>query len=350
MKKLFQLLVVFALVVAVIGVAKNSSVWASAPAGVDSSGANSPLPTRIIITGSGSYNVGGICTLDIVFKGSAQQVRADAEVPLAESQRVPFSGQGELFSPGCRLEHVSQDKVIRELASADGSAKICFGANPETKMKIYYYVDKLFTTSPVWAEVASTLEENEGLICASAPYSGVYRVAGRIEPQPNSVISGIPFPIPVSVPGYNRGSVRLPPSVFNSTTITKSGTYAAGGICMLDVLYRIDGLSDTLQVQPIEQNTLTVPFPENQGLLYLPGCHVIHYKDSRIKDTMTQPDGAWKICFAARPGKEMTIYYYTDDGHGDLGNLWKPLATTTENGLACTSGAGFTAVYTPAGK
>jgi hypothetical protein len=287
--------------------------------------------------------VGGVCILNIEFKGSAQQVKADAEVPLTESQRVPFLGQGELFSPGCHVEHVSQDKVIKELTNADGTAKVCFGANPEMKMKIYYYLDAPFTISPVWTEIGSTLEDNGRLICASAHYTGVYRVAGKVEPQADSVINGVNLPIPA--PG--KGSVIAPSA---TTTITKSGTYAAGGICMLDVLYRIDGLSDTLQVQPIEENTLTVPFPRDQGLLYFPGCHVTHFKDSREKDTMTRPEGDWKICFAARPGKEMTIYYYTDDGRGDIGDLWNPLATTTENGLACAPLVYYSAVYTPAGK
>jgi len=103
----------------------------------ESTGANSPLQTHIVITGSGDYNVGGVCTLNVEFKGSALQVKADAEIPVIEADKVPFSGQGELFHPGCRFVHVSQDKDIKELASTDGTAKVCFGANPEMEMRIY---------------------------------------------------------------------------------------------------------------------------------------------------------------------------------------------------------------------
>jgi len=46
----------------------------------------------------------------------------------------------------------------------------------------------------------------------------------------------------------------------------------------------------------------------------------------------------------------MTIYYYEDDDRGYLKGPWKPLVTTTENGLACAPGVDYTAVYTPAGR
>jgi hypothetical protein len=348
MKKFLQFLVIFVLVVTVIGVARNSPAWASSLAVKESTGVNSPLPTHIVITGSGNYNVGGVCTLDIEFKSTTPlQVKADAEIPLVESMKVPFSGEGDLFRPGCHVVHVKQDQAIKELASADGTAKVCFGASPEMKMKIYYYQDAPFTTSPAFIEIASALEDNGRLICASAPYTGVYMPAGKVEPHPGSVIDGINLPI--QAPG--QGSV-LPPS--STVFITASGTYAAGGICMLKVHYNITGLADTLHVEPPEQDTLAIPFPDNQDLLYFPGCHVVHYRDAKIKYVMTRPEGDWEICFAARPGKVMTIYYYeVEDPEVNPPHLvgpWKPLVTTTENGLACAPLVDFTAVYTPAGK
>jgi hypothetical protein len=355
MKKLFQLLVVFALVLAVVGVAQNGPAWASSLTGVEAGGANSPLPTRIDISGSGNYNVGGVCTLTIEFKSTSPlQVKADAEIPILESMKVPFGGEGELFRPGCHVAHVKDGKVIQELASVDGTSKVCFGANPEMKMKIYYYMDKPFTTNQAFIELGATLEDNGRLICASAPYTGVYMPGGKIEPRPGSVINGVGLPILKQVPGYTKGSVRFPPSVVSSYTITSSGTYAAGGICTLKVLYRIDGLSDTLHVEPPEQDTVKIPFDDMPDLLYFPGCHVIHYRDAKVKYVMTRPEGDWEVCFAARPGKTMTIYYYEVEDPAVnppyLKGPWKPLVTTTENGLACAPGVDFTAVYTPAGK
>ena len=358
MKKLFQLLVVFALVLAVVGVAKNGPAWASSLTGVEAGGANSPLPTHIVISGSGNYNVGGVCTLTIEFKStSPMQVKADAEIPIPESMKVPFGGEGELFRPGCHVAHVKEDKVIQELANADGTSKVCFGANPEMKMKIYYYLDKPFTTSPVFIEIASALEDNGRLICASAPYTGVYMPAGKVDPSSGSVINGVTLPVLKQVPGFIKGSVRFPPSIVSSNMITSSGTYSAGGICTLKVHYKVDGLSDQLHVEPPEFDTIAIPFDDMPDLLYFPGCHVIHFRDAKVKYVMTQPEGDWEVCFAARPGKTMTIYYYEyeDANHSfvnpdHLVGPWKPLVTTTENGLACAPGVDFTAVYTPAGK
>ncbi len=359
MKKVFQILVVFALVVAVIGVAQSNPAWASPLMGQESTGANSPLPTRIVITGSGDYNIGGVCTLTVEFKGTSPlQLNADAEIPLTESLKVPFSGEGELFRPGCHVVHVKEDKVIGELDSTDGTSKICFGANPEMKMKIYYYRDLPFTTNQVFLEIPSSLEDNGRLLCASAPYTGVYMPAGKVEPRPGSVIGGETLPITEVIPGFVRGSVRYPDTVVSSTDlITESGTYAAGGICMLKVNYRLDGLADRLHVEPPEFDTIAIPFQDMPDLLYFPGCHVTHYRDTKVKYLMTRPEGDWEICFAARPGKTMTIYYYEYDDpahqYKDPAHLvgpWKPLVTKTENGLACAQGVDFTAVYTPAGK
>ncbi len=123
---------------------------------------------------------------------------------------------------------------------------------------------------------------------------------------------------------------------------------------MLKVQYKVDGLSDTIHVEPPEQDTFAIPFPDNQDLLYFPGCHVIHYRDNKVKYIMTPEEGEWEICFAARPGKIMTIYYYRVEDPEEhpkfLEGPWKPLVTTTDNGLACAPAVDYTAVYTPAGK
>jgi len=351
MKKLIQILVVLVLIVTIVGVARNNSAWASPLTSAESTGANSPLLTRIVITGNGNYNVGGVCTLGVEFKGTSPlQVKADAEISIVESMKVPFSGEGELLRPGCHVVHVKEDKVVGELGGPDGTAKICFGASPEMKMKIYYYRDTPFTTSPVFTEIASGLEDNGRLICSLAPYTGVYMPSGKVEPQPGSVIQGTNLPI--VIPG--KGSVQPPTSTMR---ITESGIYAVGGICMLKVRYKMDGLSDTIHVEPPEQDTFAIPFPDNQDLLYFPGCHVVHYKDSQVKYIMTPQEGEWEVCFAARPGKTMTIYYYAYDDPEHkfvdpqkLEGPWKPLVTTTADGLACAPAVDYTAVYTPAGK
>ena len=64
---------------------------------------------------------------------------------------------------------------------------------------------------------------------------------------------------------------------------------------------------------------------------------------------MTREEADWEICFAARPDKEMKIYYYQDDLETVTGP-WVALETTTEGGLACAKVVDYSGVYTPSGK
>ena len=68
-----------------------------------------------------------------------------------------------------------------------------------------------------------------------------------------------------------------------------------------------------------------------------------------LYNTLSQYREDLEICFAAIPGKEMTIYYYADN-ETDIVAPWIPLETTTENGLACAIPVDFSAVYAPVGK
>lgn len=360
MKKYIQISLVVALVLAVIGVASTTSAWAGLfkpasdpiryspliPSNID----NAPLAARYTITEDGLYNIGGVCVFEVDFNdpdGTKKlKIDADAEIPLEESTQVPFSGEGDLFFPGCHFVHYKQDQVVNPMLTEDASTKVCFGANPDFEMRIYYYLDNPSGGSPVWAEISSTLEDDGRLVCSEAPYTGVYMPAGKIKPRPGSEEPGA-NPL---FPGGVGGSV-LPPA--SRISFSASGTYAVGGICIIRAEYIVDGLSNEVWVAYPEEDTETVPFPgvDEGDLLYFPGCHVIHYRDAELKNQMNkdEQEGEWEICFAARPGKEMTIYYYQDD----LDNVtppWAPLETTTENGLACAKLVDFTAIYTPAGR
>jgi hypothetical protein len=349
MKKYKLFLVVFILVLSIVGIARNNPVWASPkpPAGTNSSGVNSPLLTLKNITGNGIYNIGGVCTIEVEFKIPGLRLEADAEVPVLESQKVPFYSDGKLLFPGCHFVHfkqdeLKQDKIVSPMSTEDGNSKVCFGASPTLLMTIYYYLDDPVSGSRVWIPLPTTLEDLERLVCAPALYTGVYMPAGenKIVPQTGSEQGGN------NTPGGEGGSVLPPPS---KITISGSGTYPVGGICMLTAKYKIKGLSDTVEVEYPSEDTLKVPSQDVEGLFYFPGCHVLHYRDQKIKDQMTRPEGDWQICFAAIPDKIMTIYYYQDDLTTIIGP-WKALKTTTENGMACADLVYFTGVYTPAGK
>lgn len=345
MKKYVQIFVVLALVLTVIGVARNDGVWARAIPGSDAKASVSSLLQSgpVTVTASGSYNVEGVCTLDVEYKATTGlQDKADARVPIAESKKVPFSGVGneKLIYPGCHVVHYKADAVVKEASSEDGSWKVCFGTNPSLQIRIYYYLDSTITGSPIWLPLDTTTEN--GVSCAPAMFSGVYMPAGqRINPPGAGTQGNILNP-----PNPQGGSVQPPPEEIE---VNKSGTYAVGGVCALIIEYKIQNLSDKIHVQhPTEANDV-VPFVDNGGLLFLPGCHVIHYKEAQVKQLMTSDEGRWEICFAARPDKKMTIYFYQDD-LSTITPPWQPLETRTENGLACAPLADYSGVYAPAGQ
>jgi hypothetical protein len=144
-----------------------------------------------------------------------------------------------------------------------------------------------------------------------------------------------------------KGTVKPPHGII--IPVTGGGTYSVGGICTMTIAYNVSGLSDLLSLEvPVEKSS-SVPFPESNGKIHLPGCHVLHYDQSgQLMNEMGPEDGSWTICFAAQPKKTTTIYYYLDNLE-TVGTTWIPLETTVENGIACAS-ANYSGVYAPASK
>ena len=144
MKKYLQLLVAFVLMLAIVGIARYGSAWASSqlPSPI-AAGMNSPLETAVTITGSGTYNVGGVCTLAVTYNISGLQDNADAEVPLSQSSQVPFPNSTEtLIQPGCHVVHTKNGTTVTEMSDTDGTWNVCFGYNSNLeKVDMYYYLD-----------------------------------------------------------------------------------------------------------------------------------------------------------------------------------------------------------------
>ncbi len=354
MKRYIQISVVFVIVAAVTWMAKDGVAWASGLPATQSpvqlsepvsaqNGANlAPPPYKTEISESGIYNIGGVCLFNVEYKKTNVKNNADAEIPIEESSKVPFPGKGRLFFPGCHLVHYKDSQIVPEGNTQGGNWKVCFGDNPNMKnLQIYYYQDNPATGSKVWIPLATTVENT--LACANAPYTGVYMPAGETTEDPGRV----PPEGDSSSGGGGGGSVITPPS---NITINAPGKYSAGGVCSAIIKYYVPNLGDNLHVQFPTKDTQVVPFPDNTGnLLHLPGCHFLHYQDGKVKPLMTQQQGDWQICFAARPGKQMTIYYYQDT-NSDVNPPWVALDTTTDNGMACAPLADYSGVYAPASK
>ena len=356
MKKLIQLFVVAALVLTVVGLARNSAAGPRADAGQSQPLAGAEAleldlaahPTHIIVTGSGSYLVGGVCKFEANFKATDIKNEVDAEVPVRESRLVPFIDAGDLYYPGCHVVHFKEDKIVDEARSEDGDWKVCFGKRPDIGMTVYYYLDNPPGGVPSWIALPTSVEGD--FACAPAVHTGVYMPAGEV--IPGGAIGGgdEDKTIPITGPG----TVQVPDIVHE---IRGSGKYFMGGICTLDVLYKVEGLSDNFYEEfPVEDNVI-VSFPDNGDLLFFPGCHVLHYElietKQEIQPEMTEEKGEWKICFAAPPNLKTTIYFYEsllhEDDPEDITPPWVALPTTMEDGLACAP-AEKTGVYVPASQ
>lgn len=366
MKKYIQMLVVFALVFTVVGLAKNNLVWAdnttepienspsiALPEALQDPAKSNPAPPLITITETGVYNIEGICSLDIKYEtDSGLSGEMDVDVPTDFSSNLPFGYVGDLYLPGCHIVHYQNDEMIKEINPNDGDAMICFAERPDVELTIYYYDEEPFTDNQIWIELETTHEDN--FACASAIYTGEYAPGSKIEATPRFESKETTL----YQPGYQQGSVVVPPS---TVTFTSSGTYSIGGICTFRVLYHQPYQTNEIHVadalrhdsDPVDDyDYVDKPFdvfPEDEGLLNLPGCHVLHYNLDEITHWRKYVDqGDWEICFAAIPDKEMTIYYYLGD-YDDQESSWIPLETTVENGEACAP-AFFTGVYVPTSK
>jgi len=353
MKKYIQVIVALVLVVTVIGISQGGIAWASGlpqqikqltnsaePVQAVNQALLAPPPMRISIDESGLYNIGGICLMDVQYDGTVLADEVDAEVPVDDSSQIPFSYSENLVYPGCHVVHSKDGKIVRQVDPEDGTWKVCFGANPYMDQNVYYYLDDPADGVQTWIQIPSSVDN--GYLCANAPFTGVYMPAGKVVQDPG-VGPGSSDLFPGVIPG---GSVVPPP---DEITVTESGTYAVGGICAIIIQYHITGLADQIHVQYPTEDTLQVPFLDEPDTLYLPGCHVIHYRDANVKPEMTPEEGDWKICFANRPDLDMTIYEYRDD-LTDITPPWEALETTVEGGLVCAPLADYSAVYAPAGR
>jgi hypothetical protein len=335
MKRNIQLIVVLLLTLTVIGIARNSPVWASE----QPSGAAQPL-FKIDIAESGSYTIGGLCQFNAVYTGSGSNATVAVDVPADVSRRVPNSYKDQLYLAGCHIVHSVMGEITREMSLAYGSWEVCFGDRPGEQLMIYYYLDNPETGSAIWQPLTTTVKD--GYVCAPANYTGVYAPGG------NRIITtdtdnNQQF-------GFAGGTVR-PPSPGNRGKIKKPGTYNVGSVASFIVKYNSPQFSNVVHVESDVDVSANVPFPDDAGLLYLPGVHILNYKTNKLITDVTPADGNWKICFAAIPNSDTTIYFYYANGEttDSVTSVWAPLETTIENGMACAP-AYHTGVYAPASK
>jgi hypothetical protein len=132
----------------------------------DDRGTVKPPPKKIIITKSGSYSVGGFCTITI--KIYAQNIKAEVSIKRPLPRRLPDNVHR--VYQGCLVTYFRDDKRIQSLTPNLGTTKICFAAMPKKQIKIYFY--NMYSKKPTWTPLKTTVKD--GMACATGIGSGVY--------------------------------------------------------------------------------------------------------------------------------------------------------------------------------
>ena len=126
-----------------------------------------PPPFNIIIPVTGSYSVGGFCTLSVTLNNEDIDLSATLQTPLPGD----LPENVHKVAQGCLLTYNQSGQLLNELPSEAGSTTICFAAGPNQEMTVYFY--NIYSDSPTWTALETTNLEN-GIICAPANSSGVY--------------------------------------------------------------------------------------------------------------------------------------------------------------------------------
>jgi hypothetical protein len=120
------------------------------------------------------------------------------------------------------------------------------------------------------------------------------------------------------------GSVKPPPI---KIIIPVTGEYSVGGLCTLSTVLNDPGIRlDASIVTPLPKS---LPHPV---LNVHQGCLLEYTGSGQHLDELPSSAGQTTICFAAPPGKEITIYFYDRSSSNPA---WAALATTADAGRAC---------------
>ena len=124
-------------------------------------------PSRdIIIPVTGSYSVGGFCTLSVEF--------SDPEITLDASIEDPLPGElpadVQKIRQGCLLTFYRSNQRLNELPPDLGNTTICFAGIPSKQMLVYFY--DIYSPNPGWVALETT--DQDGIVCALGNGSGVY--------------------------------------------------------------------------------------------------------------------------------------------------------------------------------
>ena len=185
-----RLTVALMLFIGILALALNRAAWAGpssdksaasaplagnpAPAAAEAQkGTVKPPPSTVIITESGTYSVGGFCTVIIEFKVEDLKAVVYVERPLPR----PLPDGVHKVAQGCRVTYYKSDVFMEQMTAEQGTATICFAAIPQKQTSLYFH--NTYAAAPVWSPLTTTV--GVGGACGDASRSGTY-VATFTEP------------------------------------------------------------------------------------------------------------------------------------------------------------------------
>jgi len=197
MRKYTRILIVFALVLGIILLARNNVAWAGFAGDVPQSdptqdhsavlpahsepGSVKPPHAELTTCEDGIQSVGGVSTLKVTDLAPGYCISAFLRNHAFALGRIP-DGAGKVLAHITFLRIFQHGKLIHELPEADGTIQICYAIPPGKQAQIYFlnfYGSRLHerTGQPAWEPLDTTL--NDGMACAAAQTTGSYALIGK---------------------------------------------------------------------------------------------------------------------------------------------------------------------------
>jgi hypothetical protein len=188
MNKATRIIIAALLLLGILFLARNSVVWAGVSSAATNNAADqsqvaaqnaNPNPGTVKpppvvvppITKTGTYAVGGVCT--IIVEQLADTTSLHAQLLPFDVLKARPDGTSRYLAGVCDLTYHISGKLVSNITSTDGTVQVCFAALPNITSKIYVYDVK----SSTWTALDTTLSSDNLLECAVASQTGRYVLA-----------------------------------------------------------------------------------------------------------------------------------------------------------------------------
>lgn len=140
-----------------------------------------PPPADVVITGDGTYSIGGVSTLTVSDLAPGYAIAAFLANHAFALGRIP-DGAGSILADITFIRYFHQGRLIPELPPDDGDVTICYAVPPGVAAQIYFFdfYGPRFGErrgQPSWEPLETTVEN--GIACASARRTGAYALIGQ---------------------------------------------------------------------------------------------------------------------------------------------------------------------------